>query len=714
MAYEIRATAILDARDRSGRTFDALAEKAKRATRALQQLGRADDIANRASATTRAAGMVGRAAAVRGGGGMLVGGAAGLIGGALAARSVTESFTDYANFDRRLTRIGITADATVSQVERARAEVYRLANQYAIPVGQVVDGLEALVATGRTLDDSLSFLPSVSVTSQASGAALDDMAKSADAAGRSLGIGADQMQRAFDVMAAGGNAGMFEMPDMARFLPSLAPSMAVNGGTGIEGLRQLVAMLQVLRMQAGTSEEAATRAANIFQKMRSGETLKAFKRFGVDLNKELDEAARSGQDMLAAFVDISREAVGGDLTKLPQLFTDQQVYLGMQSLIQLRGEYDRLIKTLQNVDGTSMKNLARVSDDAKAAIDRLSNSWGQASVSFGLLLDKLGAARALKDVSDVLTDISAAVAPIADGIGTRIDRNQAFFDGQKQAKAAGMTSPAAGAAGARSMAGGDSALGLSWVSSTVEDGLTAAAKLKAATAARRLQTQNDLWSFGNFSDTLAAQGPLASDPVMRNIRRGRYYDDYTFGASIGGGPSKQPTYRPYAFAPADGTAPPVRRLDVAPADLSGELPVPMVAVQPVSDFGLPAGPQEPRAIEMPGIDALDQRLGALAERLGAAMPDGLAPVAAPVQQTLTLPPGAGNAMSGELQAVVQGPVTAELKGAADIRIAVTVEPSGALLTVVNDAKAATVRATGPLRVTTNGAGSLGVSSPDTE
>ncbi|MFL9828922.1 phage tail tape measure protein, partial [Rhodoplanes sp. SY1] len=168
------------------------------------------------------------------GAGLLATGAKGLAvvgGGYLAARTAGQGFKDYADVERRLTRIMITAEATRREMDGVLGDLEGLANRTATPLDKVVGGLDTLVQQGRNLKDSLAFLPAVVRSAQASGAEVDDIAKTADAISTHLKVGASEMQTAFDILQAGGKAGQFELKDMARYLPSMLPAAKALGIT---------------------------------------------------------------------------------------------------------------------------------------------------------------------------------------------------------------------------------------------------------------------------------------------------------------------------------------------------------------------------------------------------------------------------------------------------------------------------------------------------
>ncbi|MER9596693.1 phage tail tape measure protein [Mesorhizobium sp. M0244] len=291
--------------------------------------------------------------------------------------------TNFADAERRLTRIAVNADASKDKLGEMFRTVDRAAIDYSMTQDGITDGLEALVASGRSLDDALSFLPAVSATAQAAGADIADIATTADAIGSSFKFTGDNMQRAFDILVTSGKQGKFELKDMAQYLPSLAPAMAALGYEGEKGLGKLASMLQTVRLQTGDASSAATNLQNVLQKMESNETAKSFSKFGIDLRKEMAKARKEGRDLLDVFIELTERALKGDLSKIPQLFTDAQFMQGMRALLQGRGAMEGFQKALENVDGATMRDLGVILDGNKAKIDRMAASWERMSRAIG-------------------------------------------------------------------------------------------------------------------------------------------------------------------------------------------------------------------------------------------------------------------------------------------------------------------------------------------
>lgn len=313
-----------------------------------------------------------------------------------AAVSATK---DFAALERRLTRIGITAEASSEDMDAAFSRVRQIADDLSAPVENVVDGLESLVASGKTLDEAMALLPEVSAAAQAADADFNSMATTADAIAESFHLAAGEMGRAFDIIAKGGKEGKFELKDMADQLPSLAPAFAALGYDGEEGLKRLTAALQIVRKETGTSGEAATAFMDVISKMNSETIANNFKKFGVNIRKEMKAAQRAGEDTLEAFIRISREAVNGDLSQLPRLFTDKQMLVGMRALINRTDDLRGMFEKLGDATGTVRADIARLAKDSQADLDRLGNSWDRLKMSFGKGLVDAGAVDVLDAVS---------------------------------------------------------------------------------------------------------------------------------------------------------------------------------------------------------------------------------------------------------------------------------------------------------------------------
>ncbi|MES0023173.1 MULTISPECIES: phage tail tape measure protein [unclassified Mesorhizobium] len=290
---------------------------------------------------------------------------------------------DYAQLERTIGRIIINADKPATAIKPTIAVLQQLADTAKLPFDQVVQGLETLIASGRSLEEGLSFLPTVARTAQASGAEMSDIALTADAMASSLGITADKMQEAFDILAFEGKAGKFELKDMAAELPALAPAFAALGYKGTEGLKKLAAMLEIVRNQTGSSSEAATNFGNVLQKAYGNEVAKNFKKYNIDIRKELDKTRKAGGDVIQTLVEQTQKALKGDLSKLPLIFTDVQMQNGMRALLTQMPELKAHLDALGGAAGTVAKDFAQITGDPEGNWQQLINNIQKAGTALG-------------------------------------------------------------------------------------------------------------------------------------------------------------------------------------------------------------------------------------------------------------------------------------------------------------------------------------------
>lgn len=307
-----------------------------------------------------------------------------------AGQAIKEATVRFAEVDRAMTRTGITGDAMVEEVRKGTEELRNLARDTATLFDPAQKGLDAITASGRDFGDAMKMMPSVLKTAQASGAGVEEIANSSTALLDHMKISIEGLAEAQDTLAMGGKLGKFELKDMARYLPSMLPAFKALGQSGQDGLRKLVAMLQVIRSGTGTAEEAAASAQNIFSKMESDQTVKNFKEMGIDLPKALAKARKEGKDLMQVFLQLSNKALKGDLSKLPQLFQDMEVQRGMRPLLDGLSKIAEYEEKLRGAKGTIETDFKRVAADTQAQIDKLKEGSDRAKAAFGGLAGELG------------------------------------------------------------------------------------------------------------------------------------------------------------------------------------------------------------------------------------------------------------------------------------------------------------------------------------
>lgn len=188
--------------------------------------------------------------------------AVGHLGGDLLGRglsAITDAAGDVRDFNRDIQRMGISAGKTPAQIN----EVGKSLRKASVDFG--VNSNELAKASGLYFDltsDSEGMTTAMSTlakVSQASGADMESLVRTAAAMGDNMGIGADQMEAAFSGLIQQGKAGKVTLAELAREAPGLMAMWSSFGrGTGTQGLMEMNAALQVGAKAFGTASQAAT------------------------------------------------------------------------------------------------------------------------------------------------------------------------------------------------------------------------------------------------------------------------------------------------------------------------------------------------------------------------------------------------------------------------------------------------------------------------
>ena len=178
---------------------------------------------------------------------------------------------------------------------------------------QGAETLDTLIASGAmSVTDAMQLLPQLQRKATGTGADPAELAQIAIRGMQTFGIKPDQISQALDMAIVAGQAGGFELKDMARWLPKQMAAGRMSGLSGIEGFRKILAANQASVITAGTKDEAGNNLTNLLLKMNSADTRKDFARLGIDLTATLAAARGKGADSLEAFVALVNRVVSRD------------------------------------------------------------------------------------------------------------------------------------------------------------------------------------------------------------------------------------------------------------------------------------------------------------------------------------------------------------------------------------------------------------------
>ncbi len=208
--------------------------------------------------------------------------------------------------------ISITGQLTKPEEAELAKSIRGLSLRYNQAQNDLGESMKKLVETGMSFGDANALMPLMAKTATATRTDSGDAAKMA----RSFQLlGVKDMELAFNQAAAAGKRGSFELRDMAKWFPALGGMMKAVGVQGNEAVVSMAARMQIATRTAGSNDEAANNFKNFLSKLTSQDTIKDFKKQGIDLIPQLQAAARHGIDPIAAGVELVMNHVK---TKAPE------------------------------------------------------------------------------------------------------------------------------------------------------------------------------------------------------------------------------------------------------------------------------------------------------------------------------------------------------------------------------------------------------------
>lgn len=203
---------------------------------------------------------------------------AGLAAGASVVSSSLETPRQY---DELLTYITATATAGKNLTPQQRLQEKRTYDSYvrqAVRYGggtreASAQALDKINSSGVIADKD--YLENLKMSSKV---AFATDAKGADAGQMTVSMttfGVKDLQKGHDIAIKGGQLGSFEYKDLAKYLPQQMGSASNLGYSGEDGLIKLVALNQLAKRSASSSDDAGNNVVNLLAKLSSQDFAKA-------------------------------------------------------------------------------------------------------------------------------------------------------------------------------------------------------------------------------------------------------------------------------------------------------------------------------------------------------------------------------------------------------------------------------------------------------
>lgn len=353
-------------------------------------------------------GAIGRLAAF---GGAYIGVTQGISGTVGAARTMQAA----------LTEIGIKADLTKGQLAQLRGQMRSLSGNTNQTTTDLLGGVDAMVTLGLDADRAAAAMPAIGKAATATMSSVTDLSAASVAAMQNMQVMPSEIGKMLDAMTEAGNQGAFEVRDMAREFPALTASAKSLGIQGVQGVTDMAAALQIARRGAGDAGTAANNMANFLQKIMAPQTIKNFKKFGVDVTKELQKANKKGISPIEHFIKLVDEKTeGGRADLLGQLFGDKQVLEFVRPMIADFKDYLKIRGDAERASGTVARAYEQRMHDANQQVK-----------SFRIQMENLGEAlgeTALKPLGDFAGNLAQVLKTLDKRVGV-FDRIKTAIDG---------------------------------------------------------------------------------------------------------------------------------------------------------------------------------------------------------------------------------------------------------------------------------------------
>lgn len=234
-----------------------------------------------------------------------LGTAMGAIGVSLSVGAATK---EIINLDNRLTRIGLTADASAEQVNQLKQKVFEAATDSKIKIDttSINDALDVVMTKTGDLKYTEDNIRNIAIAIQATGEQGSSIG-SVFAEFQKFGYTADQITKLMDDMVKQGDQGAFTFGEFAK-----AGSAVISAyspiGTAPEDIKKANAAMQIIMMGTKNAEIAVTALGSAMSELSSPDKQAKLMAIGVRVRDESGKF-RDFNDIMADLLKVS-EKVG--------------------------------------------------------------------------------------------------------------------------------------------------------------------------------------------------------------------------------------------------------------------------------------------------------------------------------------------------------------------------------------------------------------------
>ncbi len=241
-------------------------------------------------------------------GGAVVGGV--VLGAAIKPQMVWDKQMD--DFVR--TALPKGTDAEHTDMKNMLNEAINEAGKLGGDRDSIAQSLSTMIASGKmNPQEAASFLPWLNKAAVASGADPVALANIVRILADHGMAGEENYKKALNMALAAGQAGSFELKDLAKHLPDIMSSAQRAGASGFSGFLNTLSALEAGMLTAGSTDEAATNIGAMFTAIASSELKKRLsKEYNIDMDKLALDAINRGENPVVAVIGMMQQIAEKD------------------------------------------------------------------------------------------------------------------------------------------------------------------------------------------------------------------------------------------------------------------------------------------------------------------------------------------------------------------------------------------------------------------
>ncbi|VAC29025.1 phage tail tape measure protein [Enterobacter hormaechei] len=287
---------------------------------------------------------------------------------------------NFADTDRRLTRLGISADKTKEQITSIYSDVQDVSIKTRIDDKELVGFLETVNAMTGDIEFGIKNLKSAALTIAGTGSSGESVG-ALFAQFQKYGINDDKNSTlAMDVLNRLGKEGAYELKDLAEKAGPSLSLYAAAGGRGVKGIKDVGVVMESAMDATGNRDTAATLVENFIREVQNPKIATALEKKGVKIRDKNGKLKYSLPELLMMLSEGS--ARGGKKSGKGQLGELMDVGFTQTSLDLISGVSSQ--KGQENLrrynaviaDGASIqKDATYAAQDFTSALQSLNTTW---------------------------------------------------------------------------------------------------------------------------------------------------------------------------------------------------------------------------------------------------------------------------------------------------------------------------------------------------